>query len=118
TMEAWGTGSASREFLYVDDCVLGIIAAAERLEDPLPVNLGTGREITIRNLTEMIARLSGFEGSIVWDTSKPDGQPRRQLDVTRAKILLGWEAQTGLEEGLQRTIAWWRDQRTTLFRFG
>ncbi|HMO34740.1 MAG TPA: GDP-L-fucose synthase [Gemmatales bacterium] len=110
TMEAWGTGSASREFLYVDDCVLGIIAAAERLEDPLPVNLGTGREITIRNLTEMIARLSGFEGSIVWDTSKPDGQPRRQLDVTRAKILLGGEAQTGLEEGLQRTIAWWREQ--------
>jgi GDP-L-fucose synthase len=110
TMEAWGTGSASREFLYVDDCARGIIAATERMDEPTPINLGTGHEITIKNLTELIARLCGYAGKIVWDPTKPDGQPRRQLDVTRAKQLLGWQAEVPFEEGLKCTIAWWRQQ--------
>lgn len=110
TMPAWGTGSASREFLYVDDCARGIIAATERMDEPIPINLGTGNEISIRNLTELIARLCGYSGKIVWDPTKPDGQPRRQLDVTRAKQLLNWQAEMTFEEGLKRTIAWWRTQ--------
>jgi GDP-L-fucose synthase len=110
TMPAWGTGSASREFLYVDDCARGIIAATERMDEPIPINLGTGNEITIKNLTELIARLCDYHGKIVWDPTKPDGQPRRQLDVTRAKQLLNWQAEMPFEEGLKRTIAWWRTQ--------
>ncbi len=110
TMPAWGTGSASREFLYVEDCARGIIAATERMDEPIPINLGTGNEITIKNLTELIARLCDYQGKIVWDPSKPDGQPRRQLDVTRARKLLNWQAQMPFEEGLKRTIAWWRTQ--------
>ncbi|RMG45419.1 MAG: GDP-L-fucose synthase [Acidobacteria bacterium] len=106
----WGTGEASREFLYVDDAAEGILAAAETMEDPVPINLGTGEEITIRRLAETIARLVGYRGRLRWDPSKPDGQPRRCLDVTRARRLLGWSARTPLEEGLERTIAWFRSQ--------
>ena len=104
---AWGTGSASREFLYVEDCAEGIIAAMEKYESPEPINLGSGREITIRELTEIIAKLCRFEGAITWDTGKPDGQPRRCLDVTRAKEQLSFTANTPLEEGLRKTIDWY-----------
>jgi GDP-L-fucose synthase len=104
----WGTGSASREFLYVEDAAEGVLRATEVLDEPVPVNLGTGREITIRDLVELIARLTGFKGEIRWDSSKPDGQPRRCLDTTRARELMGWEAKVGFEEGLRRTIEWYR----------
>ncbi|MCC7192784.1 MAG: GDP-L-fucose synthase [Phycisphaeraceae bacterium] len=105
----WGTGSASREFLYVTDAAEGIIRAAERMTVPDPINLGTGREITIKDLVTLIAQLCGFEGRIEWDTSKPDGQPRRCLDTTKAKSLLGWQAEVLFEEGLRQTINWWRE---------
>ncbi len=111
-VECWGTGSASREFLYVDDCADGILAAAERFDGPEPVNLGTGREITIRELSETIARLSGFTGTLRWDPSKPDGQPRRCLDVSRARETFGWRASVELEDGLRRTVAWYERART------
>jgi GDP-L-fucose synthase len=104
----WGTGSASREFLYVDDCADAIVAATQRLDDPVPINLGAHREIKIRELTETIARLTGFEGELAWDTTKPDGQPRRCLDTSRATELLGFTAQTDFEDGLRRTIEWYR----------
>ena len=103
----WGTGSASREFLYVDDVAEAIVLAAERVEDPVPINLGAGSEVTIRDLVGLIARLTGFTGRIAWDPSKPDGQPRRCLDTRRAAELLGWRAATPLEEGLRRTIQWY-----------
>ncbi len=105
----WGTGTASREFLYVDDAAEGILAAAEKYDKPAPVNLGTGKEITIRELVETVASLTGFKGKIVWDTTKPDGQPRRCLDVTRAKNEFGFEAKTRLELGLQNTIDWYEN---------
>ena len=105
---AWGTGKASREFLYVDDCARGLVAMLEKYNSPEPMNLGTGREISIKDLTELVARLAGFKGRIVWDASKPDGQPRRCLDVERAKREIGFVAQTSLEEGLKRTIEWYR----------
>ncbi len=105
----WGTGKVSREFLYVDDAAEAIIRAAELLDEPDPVNLGTGMEITIADLVELIARLTGFEGEIRWDSSKPDGQPRRCLDTSRARERLGWQAEVGFEQGLQRTIEWWRE---------
>ncbi|HEV2296396.1 MAG TPA: GDP-L-fucose synthase [Tepidisphaeraceae bacterium] len=104
---AWGTGSASREFLYVDDCADGLIAAMERYDSPEPINLGSGREIIIRDLTHLVAKLARFEGKITWDATKPDGQPRRCLDVSRAKRELGFVAQTGLEDGLAKTIEWY-----------
>ena len=107
-IECWGTGSASREFLYVDDAAEGLIRAAEVLDTPEPINLGTGTEITIKNLVTLIANLSGFKGEIHWNSSKPDGQPRRCLDVERAASLLGWRAQVGFEDGLKRTIDWYR----------
>lgn len=109
-MSCWGTGSASREFLYVDDAAEGLLAAAEVMEEPVPINLGTGREITIRDLTTLIAGLVGFEGTIEWDVSMPDGQPRRCLDTSRAEQLLGWRAATTLEDGLRQTIDWYRAQ--------
>ncbi len=105
----WGTGAASREFLYVDDAAEGVVRAAEVMDEPTPINLGAGREITIRDLVHCIARLSGFKGEVRWDTTKPDGQPRRCLDTTRAGELLNWQAQMPFEEGLRRTIAWWRE---------
>jgi GDP-L-fucose synthase len=107
---AWGTGSASREFLYVEDCAEGIVAAMERYDNPEPINLGSGREIAIRDLLTLVARLSGFSGKIVWDPTKPDGQPRRCLDVSRARESLGWSASTSLEDGLVKTIDWYRNK--------
>jgi len=103
----WGTGSASREFLYVEDCAEGLVSAAEKYDGAEPVNLGTGREITIRDLVTLIAKLTGFSGRIEWDSSRPDGQPRRCLDVSRARELFGWQAQVSFEEGLRRTIEWY-----------
>jgi len=105
----WGDGTPTREFLYVEDAADGIAVAAERYGGPDPVNLGSGGEISIRELAELVAELTGFEGEIVWDTTSPNGQPRRQLDVTRARDLFGFEATTSLRAGLERTIAWYRD---------
>jgi GDP-L-fucose synthase len=110
-IEAWGTGSASREFLYVDDAARGIVLAAERYDGRDPVNLGVGSEITIKDLTELIARLTGFAGGIQWDPSKPDGQPRRALDTSRAREGFGFVAGTSFEEGLRATISWYENSR-------
>lgn len=104
----WGSGSASREFLYVDDCARGIVLATEQYDDPEPVNLGSGAEITIRDLAGKIQELTDFSGELIWDTAQPDGQPRRCLDATRAANLFGFRAETGLDEGLRRTIEWYR----------
>ena len=108
SIEAWGTGAATREFLFAPDAAEGIVLAAERYDDAEPVNVGAGEEISVRALIELIAELTGFEGEIVWDASKPDGQPRRKLDTTRAKRLFGFRATTALREGLAETIAWYR----------
>jgi GDP-L-fucose synthase len=105
----WGTGSATREFLYVDDAAEGIVLAAEKYDKPEPVNLGSGMEISIKDLTTTIARLMDYRGEIRWDASKPDGQPRRRLDVSRAEKEFGFKAKTGFEEGLRRTIAWYQE---------
>lgn len=110
SITAWGTGMATREFLYVDDAAAGILLAAERYDKPDPVNLGSAREISVRDLVSTIAALSGFEGDITWDTDKPDGQPRRVLDVERAKREFGFEAKTSLEAGLKQTIDWYLAQ--------
>ncbi len=104
----WGTGSASREFLYVKDAARAVALAAERYDGPEPVNVGAGFEITIKDLAEKIKDVTGFKGRIVWDATKPDGQPRRCLDVSRAKELFGFEAQTSFDEGLRDTIEWWK----------
>jgi GDP-L-fucose synthase len=109
-IDVWGTGKASREFLYVDDAARGICLAAERYDGAEPVNLGAGFEITIRSLVEQIAALMSFHGEIRWDPGKPDGQPRRCLDTSRAERLFGFRAATGFEEGLRRTIEWYRQQ--------
>ena len=106
-MEAWGSGNASREFLYVDDCADGIVRAAALYDEPEPVNLGNGREVLIKELVESIARLTNYTGEIRWLTSKPDGQPRRQLDTSRAREKFGFEARTPLELGLQKTVEWY-----------
>ena len=106
-IEVWGTGSASREFLYVSDAAEGIVLAAERYDGSEPVNLGVGHEITIRELVEMIARLTRYEGEIRWDPSKPDGQPRRALDTSRAREQFGFVATTDFEAGVSRTIEWY-----------
>lgn len=105
----WGTGRASREFLYVEDAAEGIIKATEKYDKSDPVNLGAGFEITIKDLAELIKKLTGFKGKIVWDKSKPDGQPRRMLDVTRAKKEFGFAASTSFEEGLKKTIDWYKE---------
>jgi GDP-L-fucose synthase len=107
----WGTGSATREFLYVEDAAEGIVLAAEHYDGAEPVNLGAGREIAIRDLVDLIARLTGFTGRIVWDATKPDGQPRRMLETSRAATLFGFVAKTSFEEGLRQTIAWYRESR-------
>ena len=104
----WGDGSPTREWLYVDDCAEALVLAADRFSGPEPVNVGTGQEISIRELAELIAELTGFEGRITWDTSMPNGQPRRSLDTSRARELFGFEARTPLREGLERTVAWYR----------
>jgi GDP-L-fucose synthase len=106
----WGDGSPSREYLYVDDCVEGLVLAAECYDGPDPVNLGTGVETTIRETAELVAEAVGFEGEIVWDTSMPNGQPRRSLDATRAERLFGFRAQVPLREGIARTVAWYRSR--------
>jgi len=107
TVVVWGTGKASREFLYVEDAAEGILLAAERYNKPGPVNLGAGFEITIKDLVDLIAKLVGFKGEIVWDTTKPDGQPRRMLDVSSAEIEFGFKAWTNFEVGLKKTIDWY-----------
>jgi GDP-L-fucose synthase len=110
-IDVWGTGSASREFLYVDDAAEGIVLAAERYDGAEPVNLGVGSEITIRDLAELIARLTDFRGEIRWDSTKPDGQPRRALDTSRARERFGFVAATGFEEGLRNTVGWYERHR-------
>ncbi len=107
----WGDGSPTREFLYVEDAAEGIVEAAEKYDGAEPVNLGAGWEISIKDLAEAIARATGFAGEIVWDTSKPNGQPRRMLDVSRAKAYFGWQANTPFEEGLKRTVEWFLANR-------
>jgi GDP-L-fucose synthase len=108
----WGTGAASREFLHARDAADGVVAAAERYEKSEPVNLGAGFEIKIRDLVPLVARLCRFEGEVVWDHTKPDGQPRRMLDTSRAERELGWKARIGFEEGLRETVAWYEQHRT------
>jgi len=108
TVTIWGDGSPTREFLYVEDAAEAILLAAERYDGPDPVNVGSGMEISIKDLVHVIAQLIGFEGEIVWDTGKPNGQPRRSLDTSRAEQLFGFRARTRFEEGLRRTIAWYQ----------
>lgn len=115
-IEAWGDGSPTREFLYVQDAAEGIVLAAERFDGAEPVNLGSAYEISIKDLTEMIARLTGFEGRIVWDATKPNGQPRRKLDTSRAKALFGFESRVAFEEGLRHTIQWYEQSLLVLQR--
>ncbi len=110
-IEVWGTGSASREFLFVRDVAEGIALAADRYDKPDPVNLGSGREVTIRELVATVCELCGFRGEVRWDASKPDGQPRRCLDTSRARQEFGFEARTGFREGLAETVAWFEAQR-------
>ena len=105
----WGTGKATREFLYVEDCAEAIIRASEQYDKPEPVNIGSGMEISIKDLVTLIARLTGFEGTITFDSTKPDGQPRRRLDTTRATQEFGFTASTGFEEGLKKTIEWYKN---------
>lgn len=112
SVTCWGSGRASREFLYVDDAAQGLLLAAERYDDPEPVNLATGREIAIAELAATIARLTGYDGELAWDPSKPDGQPRRCLDTTRA-VGFGFRATTGLEAGLAATIRWYEARRAS-----
>jgi GDP-L-fucose synthase len=113
-IEAWGDGSPTREFLYVDDAAEGIVLAAERYDGIAPVNLGSAYEISIKDLTETIARLSGFQGRVEWDAGKPNGQPRRKLDTSRARALFGFEARMPFEEGLRRTIEWYERSQAEL----
>ena len=108
----WGTGNPTREFLYVDDAARGIVLALERLEGPEPVNLGSASEIRIGDLADLIARVTGYGGRFVWDPSKPDGQPRRSVDGSRARALLGWSPQVTMEEGLGATVRWYREHRS------
>ena len=109
----WGDGTPTREFLYVEDAAEGILLAAEHYNSSDPVNLGSGAEISIAELTRLIADLVGFRGRITWDTSKPNGQPRRRLDTTRASDRFGFRATTGFDEGLRVTIEWYREARRT-----
>ena len=104
----WGDGSPTREFLYVEDCAEALVRASEQYDGAEPVNVGTGTEIAIRDLAKLVAEVTGFDGEIVWDTSKPNGQPRRRLEVSRAEELFGFRARTPLREGLERTVAWYR----------
>lgn len=115
SIEVWGDGSPTREFLYVEDAAEGILLATEKYNSPEPVNLGSGMEISIKDLVELIARLTGFNGRIIWDTSKPNGQPRRRLNVERAEREFGFKAQIDFEEGLRRTIEWYKKQTGITF---
>ena len=111
TIQLWGTGRPTREFLYVDDAAEAIVLATERYDQSDPINVGSGSEISVRDLAQLITRLTGFQGAIQWDESQPDGQPRRRLDISKAKDTFGFEANVGLEDGLRRTIAWYQEQR-------
>ena len=111
-IELWGDGSPTREFLYVDDCADALVLAAERYDGAEPINIGTGQETSIRELAALIAELTGYEGAVLWNTERPNGQPRRCLDVSRARELLGFQAAVPLREGLERTIAWYRAARS------
>jgi GDP-L-fucose synthase len=111
-LSVWGDGSPTREFLFVEDAADGIVTAAEKYNGDQPVNLGSGYEISIKDLAEMIVRQTGFDGKLVWETDKPNGQPRRGLDVTRAKEQFGWSAQVPFEEGMRRTIEWFKANRS------
>jgi len=110
-IDVWGTGSASREFLYIDDLVSGILLASEKYNESYPVNLGSSNEIYIKDLVELIAKLVGFKGEIRWDSAKPDGQPRRKLDTSKAKNLFGFESTTTFENGLRETIEWYKSNK-------
>ena len=110
-LQVWGDGSPTREFLYVEDAADGIVAAAESYNGDLPVNLGSGYEFSSKNLSQMIVKLTGFQGKLAWQTDKPNGQPRRGLDVSRAKEFFGWGAQVSFEEGMKRTIEWFKENR-------
>lgn len=114
TVTLWGDGTPTREFLYVDDCAEGLLLAAERYNDPDPVNLGAGFEVSMRDLAARIGHLTGYRGDIVWDAARPNGQPRRMLDVQRAREHFGFEARTGFDDGLARTIAWYRANREAI----
>ncbi len=107
----WGDGTPTREFLYVEDAAAGILAATERYDGGEPVNLGSGKEISVRDLASLIAKHVGYEGPIEWDASKPNGQPRRMLDISRANEWFGWRAQVGFDEGIERTVRWWEGYR-------
>ena len=107
-LEVWGDGSPTREFLYVEDAAIGIVNAAERYNSADPVNLGSGQEISIQDLAQLVARKAGFSGSIAWQKDKPNGQPRRRLDVSRARDCFGWQAQISFDEGLRRTVDWYK----------
>jgi GDP-L-fucose synthase len=113
-LSLWGDGSPTREFLYVEDAADGIITAAERYDGSDPVNLGSGHEISIHDLAVMIVRLTGFKGKLVWESDKPNGQPRRALDVTRAREYFGWQARMPFDEGIRRTIAWFEEHRPSI----
>ena len=113
-IEVWGTGQASREFLYVDDAAEGIVLAAERYNEPEPVNLGVGAEITIRDLVQLIVEITGFQGEVRWDTSKPDGQPRRSLDTSRAHDVIAFEARTSFRDGLHETVRWYEGESASV----
>ena len=110
----WGTGKPTREFLYVEDAAEGIVLAAEKYNKSDPVNLGAGFEISIKDLVDIIVKLTGFKGKIVWDRSKPDGQPRRCLDTSRAEKEFGFRAKTGFEVGLRKTMEWYKKNRVLL----
>jgi GDP-L-fucose synthase len=112
-IEVWGTGRASREFLYVDDAAEGIVLAAERYDGAEPINLGVGHEITIRELVTLIAKLTSYVGEIRWDATKPDGQPRRALETSKARALFGFESRTTFEDGLRETVNWYLQSRRT-----
>ncbi len=111
SITVWGTGKPTREFLYVDDAARAIILAAEKYNKPEPMNLGAGFEISIKDLVKLIVKLTDFKGQVIWDTTKPDGQPRRRLDISRAKKEIGFQSKTKLEEGLRKTIAWYKQQK-------
>jgi len=111
SITVWGTGKATREFLYVKDAAEGIVLAAEKYDKPQPVNLGSGVEISIKELVERIAQLTGYQGEIIWDFSKPDGQPRRLLDTSRAFQEFGFKAKTKLEDGLRKTVEWYLSEQ-------
>ena len=113
-IKIWGTGNPTREFLYVEDAAEGIILATEKYNKTDPVNLGSGSEISIKELVKLIVKLTNFKGNIVWDTSKPDGQPRRRLDTTKAEKEFGFKAKTSLEEGLMQTIEWYMKNKATV----